>query len=119
MTNTYGVLMILNAIRKYGLEKFVNVSTDEVYGSLDFEENRKFLETTAIDPNMPYAAAKAGGDMLCHAYYATHKLPIVVTHCSNNYGPYQYPEKLVPMSIFRLLKNRPIPMSGSGRNVRD
>lgn len=119
MTNTYGVLMILNAVRKYELEKFVNVSTDEVYGSLDFEENRKFLETTAIDPNMPYAAAKAGGDMLCHAYYATHKLPIVVTHCSNNYGPYQYPEKLVPMSIFRLLKNRPIPMHGTGKNVRD
>jgi len=119
MTNTYGVLMLLNLVKKYPIQKFVNVSTDEVYGSLDFEEDRKFKESTPIDPNMPYAAAKAGGDMLCHAYCATHKLPVVVTHCSNNYGSFQHPEKLIPISVFRLLKNKSIPMHGNGRNVRD
>ena len=119
MTNTYGVLMLLNIVRNFGIEKFVNVSTDEVYGSLALDSDDKFSELTPIQPNMPYAAAKAGGDMLCHAYYATHKLPVVVTHCSNNYGPYQFPEKLIPISVFRLLKNKPITMHGNGLNVRD
>jgi len=119
MTNTFGVLMLLNAVRKFGIEKFVNVSTDEVYGSLTLADQNKFIESTSIEPNMPYAAAKAGGDLLCRAYYATHKLPVVVTHCSNNYGPYQYPEKLIPISIFRLLKGKPVSLHGSGVNVRD
>lgn len=119
MTNTFGVLMLLNAVKKYGIEKFVNVSTDEVYGSLSLETAEKFLETTPIAPNLPYAAAKAGGDLMCHAYFSTHKVPVVVTHCSNNYGPYQYPEKLIPISLFRVLKNKPIFMHGSGKNVRD
>ncbi len=119
MTNTYGVLMLLNIVRNYNIEKFVNVSTDEVYGSLALDDTNKFTESTPITPNMPYAAAKAGGDMLCHSYHATHKLPVIVTHCSNNYGPYQHPEKLVPSSIFRLLKNKPILIHGTGENVRD
>ncbi|KKS52367.1 MAG: dTDP-glucose 4,6-dehydratase [Candidatus Magasanikbacteria bacterium GW2011_GWC2_42_27] len=108
MTNTFGVLMLLNLVKNFHLEKFVNVSTDEVYGSLELDSDSLFREDTPIQPNMPYAAAKAGGDMLCHAYYATHKTPVVVTHCSNNYGPFQYPEKLIPISVFRLLKNKPI-----------
>ncbi len=119
MTNTYGVLMLLNLVKNYNIEKFVNVSTDEVYGSLELEDESLFTESTPIEPNMPYAAAKAGGDMLCRAYHSTHKLPIVVTHCSNNYGPFQYPEKLIPISIFRILKNKKITIHGDGRNVRD
>src|SRR3989344_5061625 len=93
LTNTLGVQMILDAVRGNGIEKLVNVSTDEVYGALGLDEDRKFTENTPIMPNMPYAAAKAGGDLMCHAYFITHKLPVIVTHCSNNYGPYQYPEK--------------------------
>ncbi|MDO9509670.1 MAG: GDP-mannose 4,6-dehydratase, partial [Candidatus Magasanikbacteria bacterium] len=89
LTNTLGVQMILDAVRNNNLEKFVNVSTDEVYGSLELDEDRRFTENTPIEPNMPYAAAKAGGDLMCRAYFATHKVPVVVTHCSNNYGPYQ------------------------------
>lgn len=119
MTNTFGVLMLLNVVRKFGIEKFVNVSTDEVYGTLTLDDTRKFTESTPIAPNMPYAAAKAGGDMLCRSFFVTHRLPVVVTHCSNNYGPYQYPEKLVPVSIFRLLKDKPITLHGNGVNVRD
>ena len=119
MTNTFGVLQILNLCRHYKIEKFVNVSTDEVYGTLALDSADKFTEATPIKPNMPYAAAKAGGDMLCNSYFVTHKAPVVVTHCSNNYGPYQYPEKLIPSSVFRLLKNKPILIHGNGKNVRD
>ena len=119
MTNTFGVLQILNLCRHYKIEKFVNVSTDEVYGTLALDSTDKFTEATPIKPNMPYAAAKAGGDMLCNSYFVTHKAPVVVTHCSNNYGPYQYPEKLIPSSVFRLLKNKPILIHGNGKNVRD
>jgi len=119
MSNTFGVLMLLNICKKYDITKFVNVSTDEVYGSLELDDGKLFTEETPICPNMPYAAAKAGGDMLCNAYFVTHKVPVVVTHCSNNYGPYQYPEKLIPISVFRLLKDKPITMHGNGKNVRD
>jgi dTDP-glucose 4,6-dehydratase len=119
MTNTFGVLMLANLCKNFDIEKFVNVSTDEVYGTLQLDEDRLFTEQTAIEPNMPYAAAKAGGDMLCRSYYVTHKIPVIVTHCSNNYGPYQYPEKLIPISVFRLLKNKPITIHGNGVNVRD
>jgi len=119
MSNTFGVLMLLNICKHHRIEKFVNVSTDEVYGSLQLDSPEKFTESTPICPNMPYAAAKAGGDMLCHAYFVTHHVPVVVTHCSNNYGPYQYPEKLIPSSVFRLLKNKPILLHGQGINVRD
>jgi dTDP-glucose 4,6-dehydratase len=119
MTNTFGVLVLLNICKKYPIQKFVNVSTDEVYGSLALDDPNLFTEDTPITPNMPYAAAKAGGDMLCRAYHVTHNTPVVVTHCSNNYGPYQYPEKLIPISVFRLLKKKPIMMHGNGKNVRD
>jgi len=119
MTNTLGVQMILDAVRANNIEKFVNVSTDEVYGALGLDEDRKFTESTPVWPNMPYAAAKAGGDLMCNAYFVTHKVPVVVTHCSNNYGPYQFPEKLIPFFIFRLINNQKVPVYGDGLYVRD
>ncbi len=119
LTNTLGVQMILDALRRNNIEKFINVSTDEVYGSLRLDEDRKFTENTPIWPNMPYAAAKAGGDLMCNAYFVTHKVPVIVTHCSNNYGPYQFPEKLIPFFIFKLLKDEKVPVYGDGLNIRD
>lgn len=119
LTNTLGVQMILDAVRFNTIQKFVNVSTDEVYGSLELDEDRLFTEDTPIWPNMPYAAAKAGGDLMCNAYFVTHKVPVVVTHCSNNYGPYQFPEKVIPFFIFKLLKGEKVPVYGDGLNVRD
>ncbi len=119
LTNALGVQMILDTVRTNKLEKFVNVSTDEVYGSLKLDEPTLFTEDTPITPNMPYAAAKAGGDMMCRAYHMTHGTPVIVTHCSNNYGPYQFPEKLIPFFIFKLLKGEKVPVYGDGRNVRD
>jgi dTDP-glucose 4,6-dehydratase len=119
MTNTLGVQMILDAVRANNIEKFVNVSTDEVYGALGLDEDRKFTESTPIWPNMPYAAAKAGGDLMCNAYFVTHKVPVAVTHCSNNYGPYQFPEKIIPFFIFRLINNQKVPVYGDGLYVRD
>jgi dTDP-glucose 4,6-dehydratase len=119
LTNTLGVQMILDAVRFNNIQKFVNVSTDEVYGSLELDEERLFTENTPIWPNMPYAAAKAGGDLMCNAYFVTHKVPVVVTHCSNNYGPYQFPEKVIPFFIFKLMKGEKVPVYGDGLNVRD
>jgi len=119
LTNTLGVQMLLDATRFAKLERMVNVSTDEVYGALGLDEDRKFTEDTPIMPNMPYAAAKAGGDLMCHAYSITHTLPVIVTHCSNNYGPFQYPEKLIPFFIFKAMKDEPVPVYGDGLNVRD
>jgi dTDP-glucose 4,6-dehydratase len=119
LTNTLGVQMLLDAVRFNKLEKFINVSTDEVYGALRLDEERKFTESTPIWPNMPYAAAKAGGDLMCNAYFVTHKVPVIVTHCSNNYGPYQFPEKLIPFFIFRLLNGQKVPLYGDGLYVRD
>lgn len=119
LTNTLGVQMILDSVRANSIQKFVNVSTDEVYGALGLDEDRKFTEHTPIMPNMPYAAAKAGGDLMCNAYYVTHKVPVIVTHCSNNYGPYQYPEKLIPFFIFKAMADEKVPVYGDGLNVRD
>ncbi len=119
LTNTLGTQMLLDAARAYNVKKVVNVSTDEVYGALRLDEDRKFTEHTPVFPNMPYAAAKAGGDLMCNAYFVTHKVPVLVTHCSNNYGPYQFPEKLIPFFIFRLLNNQKVPMYGDGLYVRD
>lgn len=118
-TNVYGVFVLLEAVKKHGLKKALFVSTDEVYGSLGLGSRGKFTEKTQYQPNVPYSATKAGGDMLCRAYHFTWKLPVVVTHCSNNYGPYQYPEKLIPFFVSRALKNEPLPLYGDGKNVRD
>ena len=119
LTNSLGVQMILDAVKANNVERFLQVSTDEVYGSLGLDENRKFTESTPVWPNMPYAAAKAGGDLMCNAYFVTHKTPVIVTHCSNNYGPYQFPEKLIPFFVFKLLKGEKVPVYGDGLNVRD
>lgn len=119
LTNTLGVQMVLDAVRGNSVEKFINVSTDEVYGSLGLDEDRLFTEDTPVWPNMPYAAAKAGGDLMCNAYWITHKVPVIVTHCSNNYGPYQFPEKVIPFFIFKLLKGENVPVYGDGLNIRD
>lgn len=119
-TNVVGVYNLLEAIKSSGnVCKFVQVSTDEVYGSLDLDSTEKFTETTAFAPNVPYAATKAGGDLLCRAYHNTWKLPVVVTHCSNNYGPRQYPEKLIPYFVIRMLEGKSLPLYGDGKHVRD
>lgn len=119
LSNTLGVQVILDAVRANNIEKYVQVSTDEVYGALKLDDPSKFTEETPIKPNMPYAAAKAGGDLMCHAYWVTHKTPVVVTHCSNNYGPYEFPEKLIPSFVFRTQKGEKVPVYGDGLNVRD
>ncbi len=119
-TNIHGVFNILEAVKTHtGVVKYVQVSTDEVYGSLTLESKEKFKEETAFDPNVPYAATKAGGDLLCNAYHTTWKVPVVVTHCSNNYGPYQYPEKLIPFFTVCMLEDKKLPLYGDGKNVRD
>ena len=118
-TNVCGIFVLLEAIKKYGLGKAVFVSTDEVYGSLSIGAKGKFTEKTQYQPNVPYSATKAGGDLLCRAYYFTWNLPIVVTHCSNNYGEYQYPEKLIPFFTLRASEDKPLPLYGDGKNVRD
>lgn len=119
MTNVIGVQTLLDAARRHNIFKFVNISTDEVYGSLGLDEPRQFTEETAFEPNVPYAAAKAGGDLLCRAYYKTFGVPVIVSHCSNNYGPYQFPEKLIPYLIGKALKKEPFPLYGDGKNIRD
>jgi len=119
-TNILGVFNILEEVKKQkSVKKYVQVSTDEVYGSLSLESKNLFKELTAFSPNVPYAATKAGGDLLCNAYFKTWTVPVVVTHCSNNYGPYQYPEKLIPFFILRMLEGKTLPIYGDGKNVRD
>jgi dTDP-glucose 4,6-dehydratase len=118
-TNLWGVFNLLELAKEFGVKKYVQVSTDEVYGSLRLEDKKVFTETTPFAPNVPYAATKAGGDLLCRAYHSTWKVPVVVTHCSNNYGPYQYPEKLIPYFILRILEGKKLPLYGDGLNVRD
>ena len=118
-TNVNGVFNLLEATKGVGVKKFVQVSTDEVYGSLDIGSNKKFTENTQYNPRSPYSASKAAGDLLCYAYFATYGLPVVVTHCSNNYGSHQYPEKLVPSFALKALVGKPLPLYGDGKNVRD
>ena len=116
-TNVQGTLTLLQACKELGIEKYLQVSTDEVYGTLG--ATGYFYETTPIQPNSPYSASKASADLLVRAYYETYKLPILNTRCSNNYGPYQYPEKLIPFFISQLLKGEKVPVYGDGLNVRD
>lgn len=119
LTNTLGVQTLLDAVRRHELKKMVQISTDEVYGSLELDDATEFTEQTPFQPNAPYAAAKAGGDLLCRAAFATYATPVVVSHCSNNYGPYQFPEKLIPFFIFKARRDEPVPLYGDGKNVRD
>ncbi|MBQ2871123.1 dTDP-glucose 4,6-dehydratase [bacterium] len=116
-TNVQGTLNLLQASKVLGVERFLQVSTDEVYGTLG--KTGYFYETTPLAPNSPYSASKASADMLVRAYYETYKLPVLNTRCSNNYGPYQYPEKLIPFFISQLLKGEKVPVYGDGLNVRD
>lgn len=116
-TNVLGTQVLLDASKKYKVSKFVQVSTDEVYGSLG--ETGLFSETTPLAPNSPYSASKAGGDLLVRAYHETFGLPVNITRCSNNYGPYQFPEKLIPLIISRALNGDSLPIYGDGLNIRD
>lgn len=116
-TNVQGTLNLLQACKEIGIERYLQVSTDEVYGSLG--PTGYFYETTPIQPNSPYSASKASADLLTRAYYETYKLPVLITRCSNNYGPYQYPEKLIPFFISLLLNGDKVPVYGDGLNVRD
>lgn len=116
-TNVLGTQVLLDAARKYGVKKFVHVSTDEVYGALG--STGYFTEETPLHPNSPYSASKAGSDLLVQAYHHTYGLPTCITRCSNNYGPYQFPEKLIPLTIVRAMANEPIPVYGDGQQVRD
>lgn len=116
-TNVKGTLNLLQASREIGIERYLQVSTDEVYGSLG--KTGYFTETTPLAPNSPYSASKASADMLARAYFETYGMPVLTTRCSNNYGPYQYPEKLIPFFISQLLKGEKVPVYGDGLNVRD
>ncbi|WP_418791087.1 dTDP-glucose 4,6-dehydratase [Phosphitispora sp. TUW77] len=116
-TNVMGTQVLLDAAQKHGVERYLQVSTDEVYGSLG--PTGYFTEETPITPNSPYSASKAGADMLVRAYHETYGLPALITRCSNNYGPYQFPEKLIPFFIKRLLNGQKVPVYGDGLNVRD
>lgn len=116
-TNVKGTLNLLQASKEVGIKKFLQISTDEVYGTLG--KDGFFTETTLLAPNSPYSASKASADLLVRAYFETYKLPTLITRCSNNYGPYQYPEKLIPYFINKLLRNEKIPIYGDGLNIRD
>jgi dTDP-glucose 4,6-dehydratase len=115
-TNVLGTQVLLDAALRHRVDRFVHVSTDEVYGSI---ETGAWTEHQPVAPRSPYAAAKAGSDLLALAYHRTHGAPVVVTRCSNNYGPYQFPEKVIPLFVTNLLDGRPVPLYGDGGNVRD
>jgi dTDP-glucose 4,6-dehydratase len=116
MTDVYGTYVLLEATRKLGLERMLQVSTDEIYGSVTQGSS---TEQDNYDPRSPYSASKAGGELMCHAYFETFNTPVVITRGSNNYGPYQYPEKLIPLFITNLLDSKPVPVYGDGMYVRD
>ena len=120
-TDVEGTLVLLEAARTYNVSRFVQISTDEVYGNAEAPDgsSRPSIETDALKPLSPYAASKAGADRLAFSYWATYGLPVVVTRCSNNYGPYQYPEKQLPLFIANALADRAIPIYGDGTNTRD
>lgn len=116
MTNVVGTHTLLDAARRHGVDRFVHVSTDEVYGSIDAGS---WPEDHILEPNSPYSASKAGSDLVALAYHRTHGVPVSVTRCSNNYGPYQYPEKVIPLFVTNLLDGKHVPLYGDGLNVRD
>ena len=115
-TDVLGTYNLLEYARTHDVQKYVQIGTDEVYGSI---KKGSFKETDILDPSSPYSASKAGADLLVKAYYKTYGLPVVTTRSSNNYGPYQYPEKLIPLLILNALHNKPLPIYGDGKNVRD
>lgn len=120
VTNVIGTQVLLEASRKLGIEKYLQVSTDEVYGSLPEDKPELlFTERTPITTNSPYSASKASADLLVNAYFHTFKMPVLTTRCSNNYGPYQFPEKLIPLMIAKAVDGQKLPVYGDGKNVRD
>jgi len=124
-TNVYGTHVLLDVAKEYWEKKgksdmrFIQISTDEVYGSLPLESKEKFTEESPLKPNSPYSATKAGADLICRSYFITYNFPVIITRSSNNFGPRQYPEKLIPLTIKRALEGKPIPVYGDGQNVRD
>jgi dTDP-glucose 4,6-dehydratase len=116
-TNVIGTNVLLETARRYEVEKFVQISTDEVYGSLGSEG--LFTERTSLSPNSPYSSSKAAADMMALSFHHTYGIPVVITRCSNNYGQYQFPEKLIPLMIINALNNKKLPVYGDGMNVRD
>ena len=119
-TNVLGTQVLLDASRKYDVKRYHQVSTDEVYGDLPLDRKDLFFtEDTPLHTSSPYSASKAGADLLCLAYFRTFNLPVTVSRCSNNYGPYHFPEKLIPLMISRALNNQSLPVYGKGENVRD
>ena len=119
-TNIIGTSVLMDACRKYGIQRYHQVSTDEVYGDLPVDRpDLFFTEETPIHTSSPYSSSKAGADLLVMAYYRTYGLPVTISRCSNNYGPYHFPEKLIPLMIINALHDRPLPIYGDGLNVRD
>ena len=119
-TNVLGTQVLLDSCRKYGIERFHQVSTDEVYGDLPLDRpDLYFTEQTPLHTSSPYSASKASADLLCQAYQRTYGLPVTISRCSNNYGPYQFPEKLIPLMIVNALADKALPVYGQGLNVRD
>ena len=116
-TNVGGTQKLLEAARKKRVQRFVHISTDEVYGALG--QTGEFTEETPLDPNSPYAASKAGGDLVARAYFRTHRLPVIITRACNNYGPFQHPEKLIPLMTTNALEGKPLPVYGEGQQVRE
>ncbi|HEY0828440.1 MAG TPA: dTDP-glucose 4,6-dehydratase [Bacilli bacterium] len=117
MTNIMGTQVLLNAAKENNIHKYVQISTDEVYGSLG--DTGYFTENSPLSPNSPYSASKAGADLMVRAYHETYGMNVNITRCSNNYGPYHFPEKLIPLMISNALENKPLPVYGNGLNVRD
>jgi dTDP-glucose 4,6-dehydratase len=115
-TDVFGMYTLLEAVRELRIPRLLHISTDEVYGSVPTGSS---TESDPLRPSNPYSASKAGGDMLALAYWHTHRVPVVITRSSNNFGPYQYPEKVIPLFVTNALENRPLPLYGDGRNVRD
>ena len=119
-TNVLGVMTLLNACRKYGIKRFHQISTDEVYGDLPLDRpDLKFKETSILKPSNPYSASKASAEMLCQAYQRSYGIPITISRCTNNYGKRQFPEKLIPMTISKVLYDEKVTLQGTGENVRD
>jgi len=115
-TDVFGTFVLLEAAKKHKIERYVQISTDEVYGSI---EQGSFYETSPLSPSSPYSASKAGGDMLARSYFVTYGLPVLITRGSNTFGPYQFPEKLIPLFVTNAIDNIPLPLYGDGKNVRD
>jgi len=115
-TNVKGTQVLLEGAKKHGIQRFIQVSTDEVYGSID---SGCFTEESTLSPNSPYSASKTAADLLCRAYFKTHHLPAIITRCTNNFGPYQFPEKLIPLAVTNALEDKPVPVYGDGLNIRD